>query len=399
MSDFQSIGAQLKQARENKELTLQDVEKQTRIRLKFLQAIEFGQFFIIDNPTQLRGFLRKYARTVGLDDIALLAAYEDALQGERKRSRRPGRKLSTNTLPSDPKPIPNNQPVRVERAGIDTARYANRLPETYQSGQRRSLQTIVLLGLAIGFVGLIVGGVVLVLGEFGNRDDNSAPDTLIQSINIGGSPASQPSITPTLAAQPTVIGTPVLAAGQSLTVELTAEVRLWVQVEVDGGVLFEGLFRPGDGASYQPSDYITIRTTNAGGLTVRLNGQPFVLGQGRQSITRTVSVSEGILPAEGQSSLPLSAGSTQAVVADEATSTEPTASPSPEQPTQTATILLSTNTPTGPPTSTSIPILGFATATATPTPSPEQPTATPTFTASPFLPARATSTATPDKGT
>jgi cytoskeleton protein RodZ len=400
LTDFQSIGTQLKQAREAKELTLPDVEKQTRIRLKFLQAIEYGQFFIIDNPTQLRGFLRKYARTVGLDELAVLSAYEDALRGERKRSRRPRRKPDkASSATTTPPPATGPQPMRVERLPVDTARYANRLPETYQGGNSSRLRMVVLVILVAGFLGLIIGGVALVIGEVGDADSDAPPEGLIQSVNIGGSPSVQPIVSPTPPEQPTLAGTPVLNPGQPFTVELTAQVRLWLRVEVDGAIPFEGLFRPGDGVSYQPGDYITIRTTNAGGLVVRVNEQPLSLGQGRQPITRTISVQDGILPPEGQSSIPRSLPATS-VSADNppqtATPSLVSASNTPAVPTITPTPT-SSPTPAGPPTSTSIPIFDFASDTPTYTASPVPPSATPTFTASPFLPTRLTSTPTPEK--
>lgn len=395
MSDFQSIGTQLKAAREDKDLTLEDVEKQTRIRLRFLQAIEYGQFFVIDNPTQLKGFLRKYAATVGLEDGEILKAYEAALQGERRRSKRPARRQAPATSATSPPPAQQPTRVQVQRQAIDTSRYANKLPETYQTDSRSLVSTVLIVGVLLGLVGAIVGGLAIIIGDVANGDNPDTSAGLIQSVNIGGTPSIQPSISPTTFIAPTLIGTPVISPGEPLNIQVTAITRVWLRVEVDGVLAFEGIFRPGDGVNYQPATTITIQTTNPAGLDVRVNGQVFVLGVGRQSVTRTINVQEGILPPEGQA-IPLSAPST-ALETEMAAEDQTTLSPSL---TPTAPILLPTSTSADEPaTPTAVPRLGGSTSTPSLTPSPVPPSATPTFTASPFLPERFTSTPTPDKGT
>jgi Helix-turn-helix domain len=68
-----SVGARLSAARNARGLSLSDAERQTRIARRFLQAMEADQFDVLPAPVYARGFLRNYARFLGLDEKELLA--------------------------------------------------------------------------------------------------------------------------------------------------------------------------------------------------------------------------------------------------------------------------------------------------------------------------------------
>ena len=59
--DLHTLGAMLRQARESQALSLEEVEAQTRIRVKYLQALETGDFSVLPSITHARGFLRQMA--------------------------------------------------------------------------------------------------------------------------------------------------------------------------------------------------------------------------------------------------------------------------------------------------------------------------------------------------
>jgi len=69
-----SIGKQLRQAREARNLSLEQVAQATRIRVRYLQALEAEQFELLPSTAQVRGFLRAYAAQLNLDPAPLLAA-------------------------------------------------------------------------------------------------------------------------------------------------------------------------------------------------------------------------------------------------------------------------------------------------------------------------------------
>jgi cytoskeletal protein RodZ len=63
-----SIGDFFKQVRETKGLTLDEVASKTRIRTDFVKALEEGNFAKLPDQVFARGFVRSYARSLGLDE-------------------------------------------------------------------------------------------------------------------------------------------------------------------------------------------------------------------------------------------------------------------------------------------------------------------------------------------
>lgn len=75
-----TIGQQLRQARQERDIPLEQVAHATHIRLHYLQAIEAGDLDRLPSPVQARGFLRAYASYLGLDPELLLLS----INGERR---------------------------------------------------------------------------------------------------------------------------------------------------------------------------------------------------------------------------------------------------------------------------------------------------------------------------
>jgi len=68
----ESIGAKLKRARQEHRLTLQQVCEATRVRVRYLEALEADDLSVMPSAVQARGFLRIYAGFLGLDGEALI---------------------------------------------------------------------------------------------------------------------------------------------------------------------------------------------------------------------------------------------------------------------------------------------------------------------------------------
>jgi cytoskeletal protein RodZ len=96
------IGDVLKRTRTRRKVDLATVEQQTKIRAKYLRALENEEWDLLPGPAYAKGFLRTYAQFLGLDGDALVDEYrrtvEAALDAEHaygfepvlERRRRPG---------------------------------------------------------------------------------------------------------------------------------------------------------------------------------------------------------------------------------------------------------------------------------------------------------------------
>lgn len=73
MTTARDIGERLRQAREGKGFTIKQVQEDTKIRRRYIEAMETGEFEVIPGgEVYQRGFVRTYARYLGIDERALM---------------------------------------------------------------------------------------------------------------------------------------------------------------------------------------------------------------------------------------------------------------------------------------------------------------------------------------
>jgi cytoskeletal protein RodZ len=77
------LGELLRHTREEKGISLEKAEEATRIRQKYLVALEEGQYDVLPTPGHIPGFLRNYARYLGLDVKEVEALYDRETSGHR----------------------------------------------------------------------------------------------------------------------------------------------------------------------------------------------------------------------------------------------------------------------------------------------------------------------------
>src|SRR5215475_4962663 len=83
-----TLGQQLKQSREEKGISLQEIAESTHISIRFLQAIENDAYDVLPGGVFNRAFVRKFARQVGFDEEQAVNLYQEQWQeqgGEPER--------------------------------------------------------------------------------------------------------------------------------------------------------------------------------------------------------------------------------------------------------------------------------------------------------------------------
>jgi cytoskeleton protein RodZ len=294
------LGDRLRKAREAKGLTLEQIEEVTRIRRRYLQALEEEDFGQLPGEVFVRGFLRNYALALGLDPEEVLAA------GGLK-------------VPS-PLPPAQEQPVQI----LDE-------PLAAEPGRQWMLVTGISLMVLIA-VGLAGWTLWRYLGPASATPQPSATATVEASATatrsaLAAEPGiiSTPSPTPTATEEPTVTRTP--ATGVLIHLEATA--RSWVRIIVDGRLAYEGNLEAGQAQEWTGNSQVFVRTGNAGGLRIWYNGhEEPSLGRAGEVVERTWGA--GTLP-EG-TELPVSE------------STPGPVGPPPSSPTPTPTVPATTPT-------------------------------------------------------
>src|SRR3954463_15769655 len=140
------IGATLREARMRARIDISELEAETKIRAKYLRALENEEWDLLPGPTYVKSFLRSYADALGLDGRMLVEEYK--LRHER---------LSEGEL----QPIsPRSQRDR-----------QGRRPQRRASGARRDV--------VVAVVVLAVFGGLIAIGQIGgdSNDDGSAAPT------------------------------------------------------------------------------------------------------------------------------------------------------------------------------------------------------------------------------
>jgi cytoskeleton protein RodZ len=97
------IGTILREARKRRKVDLSEVESATRIRTRYLSAIESEDWEVLPGGVYTRGFIRTYASFLGLDGERLALEYRRSVEGvSGDRSSAAGQASPAGATPSDP---------------------------------------------------------------------------------------------------------------------------------------------------------------------------------------------------------------------------------------------------------------------------------------------------------
>lgn len=78
------IGAALREARMRGRIDLSEIEAETKIRARYLRALENEEWDLLPGPTFVKTFLRTYASALGLDGKALVEEYRTSFERPRE---------------------------------------------------------------------------------------------------------------------------------------------------------------------------------------------------------------------------------------------------------------------------------------------------------------------------
>lgn len=230
----ESIGQQLQKARRERGVELSDAERATKIRVKFLEAMEADRWGDLPGPPYNRGFLASYAGFLGLDENALVEQYK-----------------ATAEPPEHAEAVPSTV---IRRGSVTRPRSAR--PRALAIG---GLVVVILLGVVIG---VSLGG----SGNGGDHHRKGNKQARAKSTGEGNASAStSPSAT---------TGT-TTATGTQVSVELHATDLVWVclvdergRPQVNSETLTAGETRgPYDGAGFEA-------TFGNGSIELTVNGAP-----------------------------------------------------------------------------------------------------------------------------
>lgn len=239
---METIGEHLKRVRKTCGYSLDDVARVTKINPRYLNAIENDEFEKIPGETFRQGFLRSYARFLGINEKEIVGKLK-----ESKRSEIPTGKLHTPA-----------EEIKDEKKTISVT----------------PLRLKIILPFGVGFVALLV----IVLLFTGGRETTSIQSskaaeevsTAHEIPEVKEMSAEPADTQPVQAAQLVQTMQPAEAP---LSLRLKAKELTWFQIEIDGKGIREALLRPGEEVLYSGERKIGMTIGNAGGVDAVINGK------------------------------------------------------------------------------------------------------------------------------
>lgn len=95
------IGSTLREARMRERIDISEVEAQTKIRAKYLRAIENEEWDLLPGPIYARSFLRTYSDYLGLDSRMLIEEFKRRYEGASEHDARSGGRVAARDRPRE----------------------------------------------------------------------------------------------------------------------------------------------------------------------------------------------------------------------------------------------------------------------------------------------------------
>ena len=251
MAEMDTPESILREKREAKKLTLQEVAKETNINERYLKALEEGNPDVFPGEVYFKGFLRNYANFLGLDSQELISHYEESgLMEQPLEFIKP--KIDVVTL---------LEKRRFDPFGQMRSRIMSAIEWLVRTRRIRSLYLILIILLSF----------FLIWWFFSYEGEEISRMNQQERAGLTGEVA------------------PLEKKGLLLEIEATDEV--WLRVARDKqDQTREVLLRPGEHLGLEAEEQITIKAGNAGGLVLKLNGRQLPpLGRRGEVVTKTIT--------------------------------------------------------------------------------------------------------------
>lgn len=271
-----SFGAWLRTQREARGVSVLAIADASKISVRYLEALEGDRFDVLPAPVFVRGFLREYARVVGLDGDEVVNFYL----------------LS--------------QPAK----GADRSAESRAVAPRGDRARRSPLVGYVLLvvaSLAV-FVG-IAAGISWWVGrsaatELAPRDLQGVATVAEPAVDdahavdaLPSPSVDEPGDAPVEVTEPMApirIESPV-AASERLRVVLEFQQDCWVEVVIDGRRRDSELKAGGETLALEADQYVSLTLGNAPAVRVEVNGKPFPLSTRDSRVVRDLRIDRSTL--------------------------------------------------------------------------------------------------------
>lgn len=267
---LRKFAKELKSFRESKEISLNYIATRTKIDIKFLHAIEEGNFEILPD-LYIRAFLKEYAQVADFDVPEVMKKFDQAKKGlvEEKSNRDKEvsdkesvkKEENENVIidQDEPKSLPLQDESIIESSGNKEQSQLDKLPI------RKDLHNYYILGAAaIVVIGILIYFLIIrespteIFYESSNDELVDNPD---KRFEIESSTDDISSVPP----------------DDSIKIDLNASARVWVKVLADNKEVFQSFLNENQNMSFKAMNEFKISVGNAGFISMLLNNKTLSL--------------------------------------------------------------------------------------------------------------------------
>lgn len=233
--DAPSFGAWLRSQRKIREVPLGEIADATKISIRYLEALEQDRFDVLPASVFAKGFLREYARFVGLDPDEVVNSY---LTAERA------------ALGAEDGEVPKQ-------------------PAPAATGRKTNWVLIVALVVALALIAFLI-----FWGGRQRQEEAVAP------------PIAAPVLPPAPPAPVEEVTEPEVA----LTVTMDFTEDCWVETSVDGKRRISELRVQGESMRLEADQEVQLTLGNPNGVRVEVNGEPYPISAREGQVARDLVI-------------------------------------------------------------------------------------------------------------
>jgi cytoskeletal protein RodZ len=238
------IGGRLRQSREQRNMSIEDISVRTRIQPRLLRAIEEGHIEMLPEAVYVKGMVKQYGDSIGLNGVEI-----------------------------------SQQVPQWEKESMDFNQLT--APQTTGFSKPEIKPLPVYLGYAVAIFGICGISSFLLTNALNSKHAS------------GGGVVEKNQ----LAAAPTAIPARVVAPRSTqlpdVPISVVVKSPAWAQIGVDGATKFTGNLQVGAQLNLTATKQVTISTNNAGGLLFSRDRQPpQLLGKSGEKQQVTIKVSK-----------------------------------------------------------------------------------------------------------
>jgi cytoskeleton protein RodZ len=257
-NSVESLGPRLKREREQRKITLDEISLSTKIATRFLLAIEEEHFDQLPGGIFNKGFIRAYARSVGVDELQAVADYELA-----SGANLPPPETAAGGSPSLAA-VPDSSVI-----DQDSGSGASRVPWGW-----------FVVALLVVAVGLAVWGFYSrersakpVPPPPVPRDSAAVAPLSVAQTRSAPSPATGDAVPSATNKTPPSQPPAASSSPAAFLVQIKATQDSWVAISADGREIMQDTLYASAEKSVGARDQIVIKTGNAGALDISFNGK------------------------------------------------------------------------------------------------------------------------------